>query len=115
VRPITVTVGPNATAGTPSGLIMFDPWALPQVNYQATVNGTVNFTVQISNDDPNSPTNPVPLASMNWAPDPNATMVGASTNQEATWPIAPLMARVLVNSGAGSVSVTFVQFGAVPQ
>lgn len=111
MRPIVVTVGPNAAANTPSGLVAFDPWAMGSISKQATVVGAATFTVQISNDDPNSPTNPVPLASMNWAPDPDAAWVGASASEFGSWQFVPLYARVLLTAGTGSVTVTFVQSG----
>lgn len=100
-----------ATATTP--WVMFDPWADGKVSYTAELTGTANYTVQITNDDPNSPTNPVPPGQVVWAPDPNAGMVGASTNQAAQWQFIPLFARVLLNSGAGSVTATFIQPGVV--
>ena len=75
--------------------------------------GVANYTVQITNDDPMSPTNPVPPDLVTWLPDPNAGMVGASTPQFAVWQFIPLWARVLLNSGAGAVTATFVQTGVV--
>lgn len=111
MRPITVTVGPNAAPNTPSGLVAFDPWAMGSISKQASVNGTATFSVQVSNDDPNSPTNPVPLASMNWSNDPDATFVGATGPVFGNWQFVPLYARVLLTAGTGSATVTFVQSG----
>jgi hypothetical protein len=103
----SISVGTTGTAT--SQWVNFDPWAAGNVSYQADLAGAANYTVQISNDDPNSPTNPVPPGQMTWLPDPNAGMVGASTPQFAVWQFVPLWARVLLNSGAGAVTATFVQ------
>jgi hypothetical protein len=109
---VTVSAGSAATATTQ--WVNFDPWALGNISYMTDLNGAANYTVQVTNDDPNSPTNPVPPGQMTWAGDPNAGMVGASTPQAASWQFIPLYARVLLNSGAGAVSATFVQAGSVP-
>lgn len=116
VTEIDMSVGPPAavmSAGTAptatSQWVNFDPWARGTISYQTDLAGAANYTVQITNDDPNSPTSPVAPGLMSWLPDPNAGMVGASTPQAAYWPFTPLYARVLLNSGAGAVSATFVQ------
>jgi len=115
------TVTQVTVANTPAGAISvgtstatsqwvnFDPWAAGNVSYQTDLAGTANYTVQITNDDPTSPTNPVAPGAMSWLPDPNAALVGASTAQFAVWQFVPLWARVLLNSGAGAVTATFVQ------
>ena len=107
----SISVGTAATAT--SQWVNFDPWAYASVSEQVDVIGAANFTVQISNDDPMSPTNPMAPGQMTWLPDPNAAMVGGSASQFGSWNFVPLWARVLLNSGAGSVSATFVQAGNV--
>lgn len=112
MRPIVVTVGPNATGGAASSLVRFDDWAPSDITVQCVVTGTVNYTVQYSSDDPNSPTNPVPVASMTWS---NSNVAAAAT---ATLPPTPLgvhpaFARVVMNSGTGTVITTFLQAGVV--
>lgn len=112
MRPIVVTVGPNAPGATASSLVRFDEWAPRDISVQAVVTGTVNYTIQYSNDDPNSPTNPVAVASMTWSASSLAT--GATATFGPTpFDAFPLFARVLLNSGTGSVAVTFVQSGSV--
>ncbi|HLY78963.1 MAG TPA: hypothetical protein VKQ70_06285 [Caulobacteraceae bacterium] len=106
-----ISVG--TTSQAESRWVNFDPWAYGNVSYQVDVQGVANYTVQITNDDPMSPTNPVPPDLVTWFPDPNAGMVGASTPQFAVWQFVPLWARVLLNSGAGAVTATFVQTGVV--
>lgn len=106
-----ITVGTNAIAS--SAWVMFDPYAFPQVSLQCDVAGTVNYTVQQTLDDPNSRTNPTPAAECVWFSNPTAGLVGASTSQQGSYAIAPLYARVTVNSGDGVVKATFIQFGSI--
>lgn len=111
--PAVANVSVGTTSQAESRWVNFDPWAYGNVSYQVDVQGVANYTVQITNDDPMSPTNPVPPDLVTWLPDPNAGMVGASTPQFAVWQFIPLWARVLLNSGAGAVTATFVQTGVV--
>lgn len=112
MRPIVVTVGPNAPGATASSLVRFDEWASHDISVQAVVTGTINYTIQYSNDDPNSLTNPVALANMTWS---TSTLANGATATFGPTPFDafPLFARVLVNSGTGSVVTTFVQSGVV--
>jgi|SRR6185312_12970786 len=116
MRPV---VAVSTLAGAP--LVRLDEWALPKVSIQCVVTGTVNYTVQLSLDDPNSSTNPVAQDSMNWTNSPDTAAVGAtgsivtSLGGYGTYAdVFPLFVRVLVNSGSGSVTATIVQPGAVP-
>jgi hypothetical protein len=106
-----VTVGTNGIASTP--WVRLDEWCAGSTSIQIDVTGTVNYTVQSSNDDPNSPTNPVLPSAMTWITtnDPNA--VGAIANVQTNFLIGPLWGRVLLNSGTGSLTGTFVQAGVV--
>lgn len=113
MRPITVSVGPNATGGTASDLVRFDEWADPSVSIQIDVSGTVNYTLQVSNDDPNSPTNPVALGSMTWLNSNDPNVVAATAAFQSNFLFAPTFARVVMNSGNGTVTATFRQFGVV--
>jgi len=107
-----LTVGTNGVASSP--WVNLDPWALPQVGIQCTASGTVNYTVQISYDDPNSPTNAVTPANMTWLSSLDAAVVGATATQQSNFAYQPLWTRVLLNSGTGSVVATFNQSGVVP-
>lgn len=106
-----VIVGTNSAAG--SRWVRMDSWAFPQSAIQCNANGTVNYTVQVTMDDPNSPTNPVAISAVTWinTNDPDAvTAVGdVFTNFEWT----PTWARILLNSGTGTVTATFAQFNVV--
>jgi hypothetical protein len=103
------TVLTAATATSP--LVMFEPWASGPITKQAAVSGAATFSVQISNDDPNSSAFPVLPGQMNWSNDPDATFVGATGNVEGSWAFVPLFARVLLTAGAGAVRATFLQAG----
>lgn len=108
-----ITVGTNGIASTPH--IRLDEWAPPYVSIQIDVTGTVNYTVQTSMDDSNSPTSPVSMAAMNWIVSPDPNVVGATTTQGSYFNNAPLYARVVLNSGTGSVTATFSQSGVVQE
>ena len=109
MRPITVTASDASGGAKGTDLVRFDDWAPGTVSLQVTVTGTVNYTVQTSMDDPNSPTNPVALGSMTWVPSTDTAVVGANATKSSTFAAAPVFARVLLNSGNGSISATFLQ------
>ena len=114
MRPITVTVS-NASGGTKySDLVRLDEWAPGQVGVQLTASGTVNYTLQQSMDDPNSPTNAVAQGSMTWVNCADTAAVGASSTVQTNYQFVPLFCRVVLNSGSGSVTATFVQASSVP-
>lgn len=108
----------NISIGTPGTAISqwarFDDWSPGStVTLQANVVGTVNYTVQTTLDDPNSPTNPVQPASVTWFSSGDTAVVGATASAQSSFSVLPLFARVLLNSGTGSVTATFVQVGNV--
>ena len=104
-----ISIGTTTSAS--SAWVMFDPYVSGgYISKQTVVNGVANYTVQLSYDDPNAPGGPAPGA-MGWLPDSDATFVGATTSLTGSWPYTPLWARVLLNSGAGSVRATFIQPG----
>jgi len=106
-----VTLGTNGVAATP--WVYLDEWPIPATSIQCTVSGTANYTVQSTLDDPNSPTNPVALTAVTWVNSSDAAVVGASTTQQSNFAFIPKFARVLLNSGTGSVTATFIQSGNV--
>ncbi len=115
MRPITVTVGPNAAPGAQSDWVRFDDWAPGPVSIQCTVTGTVNYTVQQTLQDPNDPVNPVAPGSLAWVNHPDTHLVGATTTLQSNYAYAPVLARVVLNSGSGSVSTVFLQSSVVPE
>ena len=106
-----VTVGTNGVAG--SSWLRFDSWADAQTAIQCNATGTVNYTVQVTMDDPNSPTNPVAIGSVTWLNTNDSDAVTAIGDVFTNFDWTPTYARILLNSGTGSVSGTFAQFDVV--
>jgi hypothetical protein len=102
-----VTIGTNGVGGSP--WVMLDPWASPAIALQVTVSGTANYTVQQSLDDPNDPTNPVAAASMAWVNSSDTNVVGVAATAQSNYAFAPRYARILLNSGSGTATATFIQ------
>lgn len=106
----TVTAGTNGVAY--SQWASFDPFAgMAQCSIQIAGTGTVNWTVQQSLDDPNSTSNPISPALMAWvnAQDPALVNSAVIAGVQSGYTFPPLWARVLLNSGSGSVRAQFVQ------
>lgn len=106
----TIEVGTNGIAASP--WIRLDAWTPGPVSGQCTVSGTVNYSVQVTNDDPNSYANPVAPSAVTWT-----TVVSSVTgSQSFNLSGAPAWCCVLLNSetGTGSVSMTLIQNGSVP-
>lgn len=110
-----LTVGTNGVAG--SAWMRFDSWASGSVAIQTGVSGTVNYSVQQTQDDPNSPTNSVAAASVAWFDSTDSAVVAATASKQSSYTIAPTYARVLLNSqtNPGYVTGTFIQVGTPPQ
>jgi hypothetical protein len=108
-----ITAG-NAQAGA-SAWVNLDPWALPSLAVQCTVSGTVNYTVQQTMDDPDSPTNPVSPPAVTWFGCPDTALVGATASAQTSYTFCPAWIRVILNSGSGSVTMTVSQSGNVPR
>lgn len=107
-----LTVGTNGVASSP--WVRLDEWATPSTVIQINVVGTVNYTVQLSMDDPNSPTNPVAPNAMTWINAPDLNIVGQTAVAQSVLPFIPTFARAVLNSGTGSVTATISQAGVVP-
>jgi hypothetical protein len=65
-------------------------------------------------DDPNSPTNPVAISSVTWLDALDSNLVTTAVSTSGFIAYSPSFVRVLLNSGTGSVTGTFSQFGNVP-
>jgi len=107
-----ITVGTTTVASSP--WIRFDEYALSQTAIQCSVTGTVSYTIQQTLQDPNSPTNPVAPYSLVWLQSSDSQAVNASGNIQSSYQYSPTFARVTLNSGTGSVTATFTQFGVAP-
>lgn len=107
-----VTVGTNGVAS--SAWVRLDGWAMSSIALQTTVSGTVNYTLQQTLDDPNSPTSPVAPSAVTWVNSPNLAMVNATATAQASSIYIPVFMRVVLNSGTGSVVATFQQASNAP-
>lgn len=108
-----VTIGTNGIGGSP--WVRLDDYAPHGVAIQCTVSGTVNYTLQQTLDDPNSPTNAVAPSAMTWVSSSDTSVVAATATQQTNYNFTPVFARVLLNSGTGTVTATFLQASAVPK
>jgi len=107
-----LTVGTSGVASSP--WVRLDHWSQPETSIQATVTGTVNYTVQQTLQDPNSSTNPVTPSLITWVNSSDPNMVGATGTIQSNYAFAPTFTRITLNSGTGSVSGVFAQSGIVP-
>lgn len=110
MRPIVVTTSGVST----SNLAFMDCWAPGPISIQCVVSGTVTYSVQVSNDDPNSPTNPVALNSMTWSPSPDSASQAATTSIYTVLAQVPTYIRINQTAGTGSVTATIVQASVAP-
>lgn len=102
MRPIQVTYSDVSGGQAPLPLDIYVPSA--RVSVQVDVTGTIDYTVQYTNDniwDPN--------ATIVWHSFPVVALVGATADQIgiADGPFRAL--RLLVNSGDGAARMTIVQ------
>lgn|SRR5574337_512007 len=105
-----VTVGTTTTAGSP--WVSIDEWASGSTYMAAITSGTVNYTLQSTGDNPNSPFNAVAIPSVSWN-NSLCNTVAAQASSELTFDGTPAFVRVLLNSGSGSVTMTVRQSGSV--
>ena len=104
-----VSVGTSGVTST--RWVSLDTWSTGTTAIQCNVSGTVNYTVQSTLDDPNSPTNPVSAVNCVWLDSNDTAVVNASTSVQSNFAFTPVYGRVLMNSGTGTVSATFAQTG----
>lgn len=104
-----LSIGTNGVAA--SNWVQFDHSAVGGVAIQCTVTGTANYTVQQTLDDPNSSISPVAPASVTWVNSADAAVVAATATQQSNYAFPPVWARILLNSGSGSVAGTFIPLG----
>ena len=105
------TVGTNGVAA--SAWVNFDEYAMPQISIQCNVTGTVNYTIQQTLDTASVDSGNTE-ASFVWINSPDSNVVGATSSQQSNYAYMPKWARVLLNSGSGSVKATFIQSSVAP-
>ena len=110
-----LSIGTNGVAGSP--WVMCDPWALPPIGVQVSVSGIVNYTVQITYDDPNSPVSPPTVAGVNWSSTADTNLVSKTALAIGSLANIPAYVRLLLNSqtNPGYATMTVSQPGVVPQ
>lgn len=77
----------------------------PDISLQVVVNGTVNWTLQQTLDNPQT------VAAPTWFSHPDANMVAQTVSRQGNYAYVPAAVRVVVNSGAGSATLTIIQSG----
>lgn len=109
-------VGGGAVSAGTSGVtstrwVSFDTWSTGTTALQCNVTGTVNYTVQSTLDNPSDPFHPVSAVNCVWIDSGDTGVVNATVTTQSNFFFTPVYARVLMNSGTGSVTTTFVQTG----
>ena len=102
-----ITVGTSGVGG--SKWVVFDAFAPSMISIQCNVTGTINYTVQTTLNDPYDPITPVAPASVVWVNSSDTAVVSATATQQSNFMFSPIYARILINSGTGSVAATFLQ------
>ena len=108
-----IIVGTNDVADSP--WLRLDDYAPAPTAVSVVVDGTVNYTVAISQDDPNSFISPVAIGNMTWFDALDADLVSESTNKTGGLDYTPSWVRLTLNSGTGSARATVTQSGTIPK
>jgi hypothetical protein len=108
-----IIVGTNGVADSP--WLRLDDYAPSPIAVTVVVDGTVNYDVEISQDDPDSFISPVPIGEMVWLNALDANLVNQSANKTGGITFTPCWVRLTLNSGSGSARMTVVQSGTIPK
>lgn len=93
-----------------SRVVGFDIFRNPfNIGFGVIVSGTVNYTVQHTFDDIEAPG--YVAASGNWFNNDNSALVGATTSQDGNYYFPVRASRIVINSGNGTVTLTYIQAG----
>jgi len=93
------------TGAGSSSTIVLDRNGRPEISLQVVVNGTVNYTVQQTLDNPFSSVSPT------WFDHPDSNLVAATANKQGNYAYVPSAVKVVVNSGSGTATLTVIQAG----
>lgn len=91
-------------AGSTDAVVINTNVSPVNIGFAVVVSGTVNYSVQVSYDDPSS-------GFTTWFDDATVTSKTGNEDGSINFPITGL--KVLVNSGTGSVTLSVVQAGIV--
>jgi len=87
-----------------SNVLAMDTYISPfNVGFGVVVSGTVNYTVQHTFDNPQT------VASPTWFSHPTVAALAVNQDGNYAFPVAAI--KVIVNSGAGSATMTVIQAG----
>lgn len=103
----------GTTGVTSSRWMYLDSWTTGYTSVQCVASGTVNYTVQVTLDNPADPHVTVAVPNVTWTNSNDAAVVNATTTQQSNFAFTPSYVRVLQNSGSGSVTTTLLQTGVV--
>lgn len=110
----TITVGTTAVAGSP--WVRFDEYSFGPAGVQFSVSGTVNYTLQTTFDDPNGIDYNTAIARTAVVWDTSySVIINQTVTQSATLTTVPRYARVIMNSGSGTVTASFTQYAVAPR
>ena len=106
-----VTVGTTTTAG--SNWLCMDEWALSPLACQVEVTGTINYTMQLTSDDPNGYNSTLTIPGVTWDSSMPGLLVSQTTSAFTVFTGIPKFVRILLNSGTGSLLGRVTQAGSV--
>ena len=114
MQPVYASVADASGGAKYSNWVRFDDYAPNYISIQCVADGTVDYTVEYTLDDPNSFTKPIAVNNVVWVESDDVDVVNATGNATSNFIFAPTFARIKLNSGSGSVRATFLQsFGGV--
>lgn len=97
-----IKVGTNGVGG--SRIMALDQWA-SSTSVQVDVAGTVNFTVQSTNDDIMN----TAAELVTWINYPAAALAAAATSAQGSYIPSPAYLRMVINSGTGAAQINVRQ------
>jgi len=95
----------SKTGAGNSAIAPLDMHGRPEISLQINVTGTVNYTVQQTLGDPFG------TATLVWIDHPDVNLVSQTVNRQGNYAYVPRAVRLVVNSGAGTASLTILQSG----
>ena len=105
-------IGTSGVGG--SRWVSFDAFAPSMISIQCNATGTIDYTLQTTLNDPNDPSTAVTPVNVVWVNSSDSAVVNATATKQSNFMFCPIYARILINSGAGSVAATFLQSSSVP-
>lgn len=95
--------------------VRLDEYAPAQSAVQVNVDGTVNYSVETTLQNPTVTTPSIALADVVWLEALDANLVSESTKKSGFFAYTPVFAKLTLNSGTGSATAIFAQSSSVPK